>query len=206
MRIEPRDASGRRLARVELDERARPARVALGGRSGEVFLRWEGALDDASALRRCVICGSADLYARKNFPQVTPFVVALAFGGVAVAVLGYTANPVVFALLAALLAIDVIVLLVAQRQLVCYGCGSIYTSLRIARYHRPWDRAVAERVAKSPPELPAALANPGVAAGGSTDGMAVTFDEASDRTSGATPEGAARVAGPDAKVVGREGA
>ena len=157
MRIEPRDASGRRLDRIEVDERARPARVGLGEGAGEAFLRWDGALDDASALRRCVICGCADLYVRKNFPQVTPFVVALAFVGVAVAILGYTANPVVFGLLAALLAVDVLVLLVAQRQLVCYGCGSTYTALRIARYHRRWDRAVAERIGRSPPELPAAL-------------------------------------------------
>lgn len=161
MRIEPRDASGRRLARVELDERARPARIVLGsgggGSTAELFLRWDGALDDAASLRRCVVCGCPDLYVRKNFPQVTPFVVALAFVGVAVAVLGYTANPVVFGLLAALLSVDVAVLLVAQRQLVCYGCGSTYTALRIARYHRRWDRAVAERIGRSPPELPAAL-------------------------------------------------
>lgn len=157
MRIEPRHASGRRLAGVAVDERARPARVGLPEPGGDLFLRWDEAIDDAGALRRCVVCGSPELYARKNLPQVTPFVMLLAFSGTIVAALGYAANPVVFTLLAALLVVDVLTLLLARRQLVCYGCGAVYSRLRIARYHRAWDRAVAERVAREPVDLPAIL-------------------------------------------------
>jgi len=157
MRIELRDSNGRRLSRVELDERARPARVQIAETGQDLFPRWDEAIDDAAALRKCVVCGCGDLYARKSLPQVTPFVVVLAFSGTVVAVLGYAANPIVFALLAALLTVDALTLLLAKRQLVCYGCGAVYSSLRVARYHRRWDRAVAERVAKEPMELPAAL-------------------------------------------------
>lgn len=157
MRIEPRDASGRRLARIEVDEHARPARVQVPGVTHDVYLRWDGALDDAASLRRCVLCGCSDVYVRKNFPQVTPFVIVLAFSGAAVALLGYSTNPVLYALLAVLLAVDVLSLILSERQVVCYGCGAIYTRLRIARYLRPWDRTIAERIAKSPPELPTAL-------------------------------------------------
>lgn len=162
MRIEPRDASGRRLPRVEVDERARPARVPLLESGHDLFLRWDGALDDAGALRRCVVCGCGDLYTRKNFPQVTPFVIVLAFLGVAVAVLGYSNNPIVYALLALLFAVDVGTLLLAQRQIVCYGCGAMYSAARVAKYLRPWDRTVAERVAKLPPDLPTAIAGTGL--------------------------------------------
>lgn len=173
MRIEPRDASRRRLPRVEVDEGARPATVSLARddrvRPGgapvvdaepptPLFLRWDEALDDARALRRCVVCGCDDLYLRKSLPQVTPFIVVLAFAGTAVALLGYAASPVAYALLAALLVVDVATLFLAERQLVCYACGATYTRLRIARYHRRWDRGVAERVAREPLELPAALA------------------------------------------------
>ncbi|MEY3022957.1 MAG: hypothetical protein RIS86_2155 [Planctomycetota bacterium] len=172
MRIEPRDASRRRLPRVEVDERARPATVPLarderervhsaeGGASATLFLRWDEALDDARALRRCVVCGCDDLYVRKSLPQVTPFIVVLAFAGTAVALLGYAASPVAYALLAALLVVDVATLLLAERQLVCYACGAVYTRLRIARYHRRWDRSVAERAGREPPDLPGALAAP----------------------------------------------
>lgn len=172
MRIEPRDASRRRLPRVEVDEGARPATVALArderARAGDpadaappaLFLRWEEALDDARALRRCVVCGCDDLYVRKSLPQVTPFIVVLAFAGTAVALLGYAASPVAYALLAVLLVVDVATLFLAERQLVCYACGATYTRLRIARYHRRWDRSVAERVAREPLELPGALAAP----------------------------------------------
>jgi hypothetical protein len=157
MRIEPRDASGRRLARIEVDERARPARVQVPGVAQDVFLRWEGALDDASSLRRCAVCGCGELYVRKNLPQVTPFVLVLAFAGVAVALLGYSTNPIIYGLLALLLGVDVLTLALSERQLVCYSCGAVYSRLRIARYLRGWDRMVAERVRKEPSDLPAAL-------------------------------------------------
>jgi hypothetical protein len=166
MRIELRDSNGRRLSRVEVDERARPARVPLGdprqgGAPQDLFPRWDEALDDAAALRRCVVCGCGELYVRKNLPQVTPFILVLAFSGVAVALLGYATNPWVNAALAVLLAVDALTLVLARRQLVCYGCGAVYHRVRIARYMRPWDRAVAERMAREPVELPTVLIEPG---------------------------------------------
>lgn len=160
MRIELRDSNGRRVSRVEVDERARPARVQLGEGGQDLFLRWEGALDDASSLRKCVVCGCGELYARKSLPQVTPFVVVLALSGAAVAILGYATNPLVVALLVALLVVDVLTLILARRQLVCYGCGATYSALRIARYNRPWDRAVADKIGQEPIELPTVLIEP----------------------------------------------
>lgn len=167
MRIELRDSKGRRLSRVEVDERARPARIqvtAPGGRGDgagqDLYPRWDEALDDAAALRRCVVCGCTDLYVRKSLPQVTPFILVLAFSGVAVAALGYATNPLVNGALAALLVVDVLTLALARRQLVCYGCGAIFHRVRIARYMRPWDRAVAERVGREPIDLPTVLLEP----------------------------------------------
>jgi len=166
MRIELRDSNGRRLSRVEVDERSRPARVQLpagrpGGAPQDLFPRWDEALDDSAALRRCVVCGCTELYVRKNLPQVTPFILVLAFSGVAVALLGYATNPWVNAALAVLLVVDALTLVLARRQLVCYGCGAVYHRVRIARYMRPWDRAVAERRAQEPVDLPTVLLEPG---------------------------------------------
>lgn len=157
MRIELRDSSRKRLARLELDERSRPARVSVEGCSHDLFPRWEGAVDDAGSLRRCVVCGSEHLYTRRNLPQVTPLIAVLAFAFAVVAILGYATNSFVTAALILLLITDVVILAFSKRQLACYRCGAIYAAIRIARFHRAWDRAVAEKAAAEPMELPAIL-------------------------------------------------
>jgi hypothetical protein len=152
MRIDARDADGRRLGRVELDETQRPSLVRLvdpakpddPGR--ERYLNWEGGLDDAGCLRRCVVCGCTSLYRTKALPQVTPFVVVLAFVGAIVGLLGYANHPLVLPALVVLLAVDVATLVLARTRLVCYRCGSVYSRCPIARYHRRWARSEAERV------------------------------------------------------------
>lgn len=159
MRIELRDTSGRRLPRIEVDESARPARIDVPGRSQALFPRWDGAIDDAGSLRRCVACGCEALYVRRNFPQVTPVVVVLAFSGAAVAILGYAAHPAATAGLVVLLVADLLILSLSVRRLVCYRCGARFTRVRIARFHQPWDRAIAEKVAAEPMEMPAVLSS-----------------------------------------------
>lgn len=110
------------------------------------FLNWDGAIDDGGHLRKCVICGCDRLYRRKVLPQVTPFVVLLAFAGAIIGLLGYTNNPLMLPGLVVLLVIDVATLALARERLVCYRCGSVYSKLKIARYHHRWNRSEAERV------------------------------------------------------------
>jgi hypothetical protein len=161
MRIELRDSTGRRLARVGIDEQARPARVQFvperGGAAQDLFPRWDEAIDDSGALRRCVVCGGDRLYVRRTRPQLLPLVALLAFLGAGVALLGYATNPLVYALLAALLVVDILTLFLVRQQLVCYGCATVYREVRIARDHRPWDRTMADQIAKEPVDLPTAL-------------------------------------------------
>ena len=122
----------------------RPDPETLRG-SREVFLNWDTALDDAGQLRRCLACGCTDLFREKSFPQVTGFVVLLAFIGAVVGALGLATNlPVLFAM-ASVLVLDIAILVLSRRRLVCYRCRTTYLHLPIARYHGPWDRAVADR-------------------------------------------------------------
>jgi len=122
----------------------------------EVFLDWENAVDDAGHLRRCVSCGSHAMFRMRSFPQVTIFIVVLAFAGSVVAALGYAADPRVLAALVVLLTVDVLILALSRRQLVCYRCRTTYSDLPIARYHRRWDRTEAERhPAERPPSADA---------------------------------------------------
>ena len=157
MRIELRNLAGRRLGQIEVDPSTRPVRVALPraahpGESTDVFLRWDEAIDDAGALRRCVICGCDELYVRKSTPQVTPFIILLAFIGALVAALGFANHPAAIAALILLLVVDIATLIVAT-----------FTGATIARYMRPWDRAVVERMKQARPEelepFPAVLAD-----------------------------------------------
>lgn len=155
MRIDVRDTHRRRLGRIDVDAARRPTRVRIDAADREVFLDWDTALDDAGKLRRCVVCGCHDLFRAKAFPQITGLVVVLAFTGAVIGALGLATPPMLTAMIAVLVA-DVAVLLFSKERLVCHRCRSAYQGLPIARYHRRWDRAVAERHA--PPVRPPAPA------------------------------------------------
>jgi hypothetical protein len=153
MRIDVRDGERRVVGRIEVDPARRPTRVRIEEANREVFLDWDTALDDAHRLRRCVVCGCQDLFRTKVFPQVTGLVVALAFAGAIIGPLGLANTPVLVTMVAVLIA-DVSILLFARQRLVCHRCRSRYHDLPIARYHRRWDRAVAERHAPPPAPVP----------------------------------------------------
>jgi hypothetical protein len=166
MRVELRDDQRHKIGRVDVDPALRPTRVVVerndGSRIGlspspqaidvktqtqpsrEVFLHWDTALDDAGQLRRCVACGCGDLFREKAFPQVTAVIVILAFLGAIVGAVGMANTPVLFAMLVILI-LDVAILVLSRNRLVCYRCRTAYRDLPIARYHRPWDRALADR-------------------------------------------------------------
>ena len=158
MRIDVRDAERRRIGRIEVDPARRPTRVRLETTGREVFLDWDTALDDAQRLRRCVVCGCNDLFKAKAFPQITGFVVVLAFAGAILGALGQVNTTTLTAMVVVLVA-DVSILLFSRQRLVCHRCRSSYHGLPIARYHRRWDRAVAERHA--PPTRPSRLLSGG---------------------------------------------
>ena len=153
MLLDLRSTSGDRLGRIELDAEARPTRITLSESGRDHYLSWDGAVDDGGHLRSCIACGYPHLYKARSFPQVTPFVVVLAFAGAALALLGYATEWWILFLLAVVLILDVVLLFLAESRLTCYRCGSVYRQLNIARYHTPWDGSIAEKTAKEfPPE------------------------------------------------------
>jgi hypothetical protein len=140
-----RDASRRRIGRVTIDPAQRPVRVRIGSgpRTGEtVYVDWEGALDDAGHLRRCVACGGS-LYRAKRLPQVTPFLSGLLVVAIVVAALGHSTSEWLVAGIIGLAAVDLAILLLARPRLVCYSCGSAFGQTPIARYITRWDSRAA---------------------------------------------------------------
>jgi hypothetical protein len=161
MRIDWRDEQRRKIGRVEVDAAERPTRApiyepGLHDPQREAFLQWEGALDDAGQLRKCLACGCSDLWKEKAFPQVTGFVIIMAFVGAIVGALGLATNLPVLLLLIAVLVLDVAILVFSTRRLVCYRCRTRYHEMRIARYHQTWDRSIADRYPASAAAAPAA--------------------------------------------------
>ena len=148
MRIDLSDANRRRIGLIEVDSAQRPTRVRTGGT--DHFLDWDTALDDGGHLRRCVACGCSDLFRAKAFPQITGFVIVLAFAGAVIGTLGFATTPPMVVAMVMVLVADVAILMFSRQRLVCHRCRSSYHGLPIARYHRSWDRAVAEHHSTAP--------------------------------------------------------
>ncbi|MBM43898.1 MAG: hypothetical protein CMJ36_02645 [Phycisphaerae bacterium] len=135
---------GRRATSLDVDPQRRPTRVRTAEDDRDVYLDWDQALDDEGRLRHCLVCGKG-IYKRKAFPQVTGFVVVLAFALALVGLLGFADDIPLLIGMTVVLLIDVGILLFAGTHLECYGCHASYRSIPIAPWHRPWDRNEAAR-------------------------------------------------------------
>ena len=154
MQIDINDRSRRRLGRVNLDPEARPPRAHIASSEQEISLDWEGTLDDAGNLRRCLSCGSSHLFRIKTLPSVTPIFVILAFAGTAVSLFGYANNPVILAALIMVMIAEIIILVISRTKIVCYRCRSRYANIQIAKYHLPFNQQIAELAINQPDEEP----------------------------------------------------
>lgn len=152
MQIDINDRARRRLGRVTLDPEARQPRAHVASSDEEIFLDWEGTLDDAGNLRRCLSCGSSHLFRIKTLPSVTPIFVILAFAGTAVSLFGYANNPIILAALILVMMAELIILVVSKTKIVCYRCRSRYANTQIARYHLSFNQQIAELAVNQPDE------------------------------------------------------
>ena len=154
MRVVVRQPDRKRVGIIEADAGNSPARTTTLDTDEEVFLDWERAFDDSGNLRRCIICGSEDLFTRKTFPQITPFVIVLAFALSLIGVLGYATDIAILIGMSGVLLLDIAILFFARTRLFCYQCRSQYRDLQIADYHNRWDRATDARVRRGPAPPP----------------------------------------------------
>lgn len=127
--------------------------TADGDQPREMYLDWDQAIDDLGHLRRCPVCGCRELFARKDFPQVTGFVIVVLAALVAMW-LFVGARQVIAGLgvLAAVALIDAVVYLFAGRCLVCYRCRSEFRDTPIRKDHPGWELAIGEKYRDAPQE------------------------------------------------------
>lgn len=140
MRIDVHDTNRKKRGRVTVDPTQRPPRTALEeGGQGDVFLDWDGGLDDGGHLRKCLVCNNKALFRVRTLPSVAPILVILAFAGVAISILGFASNPFILALMGIVVIAEIIILLIARTKLVCYRCRTTYAETPIASYYHPYD-------------------------------------------------------------------
>jgi hypothetical protein len=142
MRMILRNADRRSLGAVTVEQGETPTKVRTD-RGREVFLQWEGALDDGGHLRRCPACSGDSLYRHRRFPQVTGFIVVLALALGLASILGITSGLPLLIAMVLVLGLDVGILLLSPESLQCYRCCSSFMDTPIAPYHRRWDSETA---------------------------------------------------------------
>lgn len=134
--------------RIEVDLRHPPSVVRPQHHPGlphPLSLDWDRAVDDHQHLRRCPVCGCEDLYARKAVPHVTGFLLVILAALVAMVLFGFGQVVLATVAMVSVLALDVLILLIARRFLVCYRCGTQFRKLAVPRHHGRWEATTAER-------------------------------------------------------------
>ena len=96
-------------------------------------------------LSTCLICGNAELYRRKNFPQALGLtVLAVACASFLIASLLYH-QWVAWAILIGSAIVDGLLYLLVGDVVICYRCGARHRGQPRETAHAPFDLGIAER-------------------------------------------------------------
>ncbi len=146
MRIDVKDPNRQWLFTVDVDLSDPPGIVRPPQKERpEIHLDWDQAIDDTRHLRRCPVCGCRELFARKDFHQMTGLLIVAIAGFVAMALFGTRHIKWGLIVLGLVVLIDAIVYLFVRRLLVCYQCRSEFRKLQIRPDHPCWDLSIGEK-------------------------------------------------------------
>ena len=154
MRIDLRDEHRQKLFAVEVDPASPPTVVRpkdaidpdVDENAHPVHLNWDRAIDDEKHLRRCPACGCEDLYARREAPRLTAFVVIALAAVIAIAILGLGRLHYALIVLGCVGLIDAgLYLFYSGKLMVCYRCRTEYRGIPIGREAKSWQSELDER-------------------------------------------------------------
>ncbi len=93
---------------------------------------------------RCAVCGGAEMFIRKDFPQRLGLAVVIVFG--LASVYFFRSNILVsWAVLAAAVAIDLLVYLLIGKVTTCYACRAEFRHATLSPHHEGFDLATSEK-------------------------------------------------------------
>jgi hypothetical protein len=178
VRIDIRDLERRHIASVEVDDKDPPTVVRTSGDAAapQITLDWDQAVDDEHRLRKCPVCSCRELFVRKDFPQVTGFVVVVLAAVIAVVLFAQEQWAMSMAVLAVVVLIDVVIYFFTGQCLVCYRCRSEFRDVPIGPEHKAWELSIGEKYRRPQPSARAAHplrppSNPGVSNNSGTPGQ-----------------------------------
>lgn len=152
VRLEIHNTDRSRLYSVEVDEKNPPSVVKPPvGDGPQVSLNWDQAFDDERHLRRCPVCGCRELFARKDFPQVTGLVIVVLAAVISMVLFYHRMTSLALGVLAAVVVVDLLIFFFTGRALVCYRCRSEFRDTAIRSDHPGWELAVGEKYRFQPP-------------------------------------------------------
>ena len=100
---------------------------------------------DGTRLNRCLVCSSADLFVRKDFPQrLGVTLVVLGFAASCVAWFNYNIG-LTFGILFATALVDIVLYLLVGNLLECYRCHAQYRGFSPLERHVPFQLEMHER-------------------------------------------------------------
>lgn len=93
---------------------------------------------------QCAVCGSTDLFVRKDFPQALGFGIVIVFGLIAIY---YFSVSVVIAwsVLGSAVVLDLIIYAFLGRVTTCYACRAEYRKCKLNPAHDGFDLATSEK-------------------------------------------------------------
>lgn len=151
VQIHLKNNEGQSLPRMDIDPDQPPRMVpdsAASDSGSEMYLQWDGAIDDEGHLRQCPACSCNELFVRKDVPQVTTFTLIVLAAVISAAFFAADKVIVSIVVLLVVILVDVLIYFFAGRTLVCYRCRSEFEQLPIASTQKPWEAQTGERYRK----------------------------------------------------------
>jgi len=146
MRIQLRNLDRQVLYSVQVDEKSPPGVVKdPSGVGPQVSLNWDEAFEDDKHLRRCPVCSCRELFVRKDFPQLTGFVIIVAAAVLSIIMFGMGYVRLSIGVLVVVAVLDALIFFFTPKCLVCYRCRSEFRDIPIRKEHRGWDLATGEK-------------------------------------------------------------
>ena len=92
----------------------------------------------------CAVCGSSEMFVRKDFPQALGFGIVIVFG--LVAIYYFTISVVIaWAVLGSAILLDLIIYAFLGRVTTCYACRAEYRKCKLNPAHDGFDLATSEK-------------------------------------------------------------